>query len=43
VDKEFYLIDGKKEISEEDRKKYKLTPEGVSGYIAFMGTYMACR
>jgi hypothetical protein len=35
--KEFYLIDGKKEISEEDRKKYELTPEGVKWVHSFYG------
>jgi hypothetical protein len=27
--KKFYLLDGKQEISEEDRKKYDLTPESL--------------
>jgi hypothetical protein len=35
--KEFYLIDGKQDISEEDRKKYELTPEGVKGVHSFYG------
>ena len=35
--KEFYLINGKKEISEEDRKKYGLTPEGVKWAHSFYG------
>ncbi|HVK96192.1 MAG TPA: DUF6503 family protein, partial [Flavisolibacter sp.] len=35
--KEFYSIEGKKELSEEDRKKYKLTPEGVKGAQSFYG------
>jgi len=36
-DKEFYLIDGKKEINEDDRTKYKLTREGVRGTQRFYG------
>lgn len=35
--KEFYLIDGKSDISEEDRKKYELTPEGVKWVHSFYG------
>ncbi len=35
--KEFYLINGKTEISEEDRKKYELTPEGVKWVQSFYG------
>jgi hypothetical protein len=35
--KEFYLIDGKQDISEEDRKKYELTPEGVKWVHSFYG------
>jgi hypothetical protein len=35
--KEFYLIDGKQEISEADRKKYELTPEGVKWVHSFYG------
>ncbi len=35
--KEFYLIDGKKEISDADRKKYDLTPEGVKWVHSFYG------
>lgn len=35
--KEFYLINGKSEISEEDRKKYELTPEGVKWVHSFYG------
>lgn len=35
--KEFYLINGKTEISEEERKKYELTPEGVKWVHSFYG------
>ncbi len=35
--KEFYLINGKTEISEEDRKKYELTLEGVKWVQSFYG------
>jgi hypothetical protein len=35
--KEFYLINGQTEISEEDRKKYELTPEGVKWVHSFYG------
>lgn len=35
--KEFYLINGKNEISEEDRKKYELTPEGIKWVHSFYG------
>jgi hypothetical protein len=35
--KEFYLINGKSEISEEDRKKYELTPESVKWVHSFYG------
>jgi hypothetical protein len=35
--KEFYLLDGKSDISEEDRKKYELTPEGVKWVHQFYG------
>jgi hypothetical protein len=35
--KEFYLINGKKEIREEDRKKYELTPKGVKWVHSFYG------
>jgi hypothetical protein len=35
--KEFYLINGKKEISEKDRKKYELTPESVNWVYSFYG------
>jgi hypothetical protein len=35
--KEFYLIDGKQEISVADRKKYELTPEGVKWVHSFYG------
>lgn len=35
--KEFYLIDGKKEISKEDRKKYELNFEGVKWVHSFYG------
>jgi hypothetical protein len=35
--KEFYLINGKKEINEEERKKYELTPEGVKWVHSFYG------
>jgi hypothetical protein len=35
--KEFYLINGKKEISEEDRKKYELTSESVKWVHSFYG------
>lgn len=33
--KEFYLLDGKQEISEEDRKKYELTPESLKWVHSF--------
>lgn len=33
--KEFYLLDGKQEISEEDRKKYDLTPEALKWVHSF--------
>lgn len=35
--KEFYLLNGKQAISEEDRKKYDLTPEGVNWVRNFYG------
>jgi ribosomal protein L24E len=35
--KEFYLINGKREISEEERKKYELNPEGVKWVHSFYG------
>lgn len=35
--KEFYLLDGKSDISAEDRKKYELTPEGVKWVHRFYG------
>lgn len=35
--KEFYLLNGKTEISAEDRKKYELTPEGVQWVHRFYG------
>ncbi|MFN2458093.1 MAG: DUF6503 family protein [Chitinophagaceae bacterium] len=35
--KEFYLINGKKEISGEDREKYNLTPDGVKWVRSFYG------
>jgi hypothetical protein len=35
--KEFYLINGKKEISQEDRKKYELTSESVKWVHSFYG------
>ena len=35
--KEFYRLDGKADISEEDRKKYELTPEGVKWVHRFYG------
>ncbi len=35
--KEFYLVNGKKEISEEDRKKYELNSEGVKWVKRFYG------
>jgi hypothetical protein len=35
--KEFYLIDGNNDISEEDRTKYSLTPEGVKWVHSFYG------
>ncbi len=35
--KEFYLINGKTDIGEEDRKKYELTPEGVKWVHSFYG------
>ena len=33
--KEFYLLDGKQEITPEDRKKYKLTPESLKWVHSF--------
>lgn len=33
--KEFYLLDGKQEISKEDRKNYKLTPESLEWVHSF--------
>ena len=35
--KEFYLIDGKEQVSDADRKKYELTPEGVKWVHSFYG------
>lgn len=35
--KEFYLLDGKQEISAQDREKYDLTPEGVKWVHSFYG------
>ncbi len=35
--KEFYLIDGKQDISNVDREKYELTPEGVKWVHSFYG------
>jgi hypothetical protein len=35
--KDFFLIDGKKEFSEEDRKKYELTSESVKWVHSFYG------
>ena len=35
--KEFYLLDGKTDISDEDRQKYELTPEGVKWVHRFYG------
>lgn len=35
--KAFYLLDGKRKISEEDRKKYDLTPEAVKWVHGFYG------
>lgn len=36
-DKEFFKVDGKKEFSEEDRKKYKLTSESIKSTRNFYG------
>lgn len=35
--KEFYLIDGKQDMSDADRKKYEFTPEGVKSVHSFYG------
>jgi hypothetical protein len=35
--KAFYLLDGKQEISQEDREKYDLTPKSVNGVHTFYG------
>lgn len=35
--KEFFLLDGKKDFTEDDRKKYKLTNESVKGIRNFYG------
>ena len=35
--KEFFLVDGHKNLSEEDKKKYKLTAENVKGIRNFYG------